>query len=275
MYSLSTPQPTPLQYPQSYQPTQVQQYQQQTTYAPHPQPPSNLDTLHKDINNLISTAKAEFLTDVNNSSLRDKLKALLDLQSVLSNHRIAPHELEAVRQKVAELSAPPAPPAPVPYPPPVLSTPVPFTNGMNPSQQVAPESHTHVSAPPIPPPNHIHQSDISIINSNRLADILAKAQQGPRISVSTSSPAPYTAPPVATLPAPTSTGGPSSLLAQLRAAGFLDSEGGTPLNGSIAPPPSQYMPPQVSGHTPTAQLAPPPRIATDNDVELTSASLKK
>ena len=272
MYPLSTPQPTPLQYPQTYQPTQVQQYQQQTTYAPHPQPPSNLDSLHKDIDNLISTAKAEFLADVNNSSLRDKLKALLDLQSMLSAHRIAPHELEAVRHKVAELSAPPGP---APYPPPILSTPVPFTNGMNASQQVATEGHTHVSVPPVPPPTHTHHSDISIVNSNRLADILAKAQQGPRTTVPTSSPAPYTAPPLIPLPASTSRGEPSSLLAQLRAAGILGPEGGTPVNGSVAPPPSQYMAPQVSGHTPIAQLAPPPRIATDNDVELTSASLKK
>lgn len=272
MYPLSTPQPIPVQYPQTYQPIQVQQYQQQTNYAPHPQPPSNLDSLHKDINNLISTAKAEFLADVNNSSLRDKLKALLDLQSILSNQQIAPHELEAVRHKVAELSAPPAP---APYPPPVLSTPVPFTNGMNASQLVAPESHTHISVPPVPPPTHTHHPDISIMNSTRLADILAKAQQGPRTTVTTSSPAPYTAPPVVPLPASTSRGESSSLLAQLRAAGILGPEAGTPVNGSVAPPPFQYIPPRVSGQTPTAQLAPPPRIAIDNDVELTSASLKK
>ena len=272
MYPHATPQPTHLQYPQTYQSTQVQQYPQQTTYAPQPQPPSNLDSLHKDINNLISTAKAEFLADVNNSNLRDKLKALLDLQSVLSNHQIAPHELEAVRRKVAELSAPPAPTS---YPPPMLSTPVPYTNGMNISQQTAPESHSHISAPPVPPPTHTHQPDISIINSTRLADILAKAQQGPRTIVTTSSPTPYTAPPVVTLPASTSAGEPSSLLTQLRAAGILPPEGGTPVNGSAAPPSSQYVPPQASGHTPTARLAPPPRIATPNDVELTSASLKK
>ena len=214
---------------------------------------------------------------MNNSILRDKLKALLDLQSILSYHQLAPHDLEAVRHKVAELSAPPLPPS---YPPTVITTPTPYSSVMDATQRIVSQDHMQLSVPAAPLAVQQHQPDISVFNSNRLADILAsaKAQQAPQTPAVTSTPVPHTQPPLIPIPSSTSGSEPSSLLAQLRAAGILAPEGNTPVNGALAPPPTQFPAPQVPGYTPTippAKLAQPSRIAAQNDVELTSASLKK
>ena len=198
--------------------------------------------------------------------------------------QLAPHEVEAVQRQVAELKAAglSAPPTSASYVPPVNIAPVPYANDINARQQILPQNIPQVSAPAASPPVQVQprQPDILSLNSNRLADILAsaKAQQAPRTSTATSTPVPYNQPPVIPVPASTSEGEPSALLAKLRAAGILGPEGSTPVNGALAPPPSQYPPPQLLGNTsplPPAKLAHHSRIAAQNDVELTSASLKK
>ena len=261
----------------------MQQYPQRAVYAPHPQPPSNLDSLHKDIQNLVSHAKSEFLTNVNNSVLRDKLKALVDLQSILTTHQLAPQELEAVRQKVAELSALPVS---APYSQPAITTATPYLQALNPAEIVNSQNHAPMSAPPTqatltaaPPTQQQSQTDLLTMNSSRLADILAsaKAQQAPSTPPSVPTPLPYNQPLTVPVPASSSGGEPGSLLARLRAAGLLAPSGNTPVNGALASHPP-YQPPPVSSRTPTTPLASlvnPPQRASQNDVELTSASLKK
>ncbi|KAL8791368.1 MAG: hypothetical protein Q9195_005906 [Heterodermia aff. obscurata] len=262
---------------------QVQQYPQRAVYAPPPQPPSNLDSLHKDIQNLVSHAKSEFLTNVNNSVLRDKLKALVDLQSILTTHQLAPHELEAVRQKVAELSALPAS---APYSQPAVSTSTPYLQAPNPTEILNPQNHAPISAPPIhatptaaPSTQQQSQTDLLTMNSSRLADILAsaRAQQASSTPSSAPTPLPYNQPSIVPVPASNSSGEPSSLVARLRAAGLLAPGGNTPVNGTMASHP-QYPPPHLPSRTPTTPLASlvnPSQRASQNDVELTSASLKK
>ena len=262
---------------------EAQQYPHRIQFTPHPQNPANLDSLHKDIENLIATAKSEFSEDVNNAVLREKLKALLDLQSSLRARQLAPHELEAVRQKVAELSAPSLS---APYPPHMNATPAPYSGTTSTGQHVAPQDHTQVSAPSVPshlaaPPfsQQQNQPDLSILSSNRLADILAsaKALQAPPTPPVASTPIPYNQPSNDPTPAAGSGGEPSALVARLRAAGILAPERSTSVNGSLVPP-SQYPPPQTSGQLPTtplAGLASPSQVVSENDVELTTASLKK
>ena len=220
---------------------------------------------------------------MNNSVLRDKLKALVDLQSILTTQQLAPHELEAVRQKVAELSALPVS---APYSQPAITTPTPYLQAPNPTEILNPQNHTPISAPPTqvtptaaPPTQQQSQTDLLTMNSSRLADILAsaKAQQAPSTPPVAPAPLPYNQPLTVPVPASTSSGEPGSLLARLRAAGLLAPSGNTPVNGALSSHP-QYQPPQISNRTPTtplASLANPPRRASQNDVELTSASLKK
>lgn len=201
---------------------------------------------------------------------------------MLEAHQLAPHDLEAVRRKVAELKVAglSAPPASASYVPPLNIAPAPYGDDINVRQQILQQSIPQISAPAAPPAVQVQarQPDILTLNSNRLADILAsaKAQQAPRTPPGTSTTVTYTQPPV--IPASTPRGEPSALFAKLRAAGILGPEGSTPVNGALAPPPSQYPPPQLPGHTsilPSAKLAHPSRIVAQNDVELTPASLKK
>ena len=282
-YPHPPPQPTPPPYNQPYQQLPVQQYPQRPAYAPHLQPPSNLDSLHKDIQNLVSHAKSEFLTNVNNPVLRDKLKALVDLQSILTTHQLAPHELEKVRQKVDELSVFPVS---APYSQPAIATPMPYLQAPNPTEILNPQNHAPMGAPSTqvtptaaPPTQQQGQTDLFNMNSSRLADILAsaKAQKTSSTPPAAPTPLPYNQPLNVPIPTSSSSGDSSSLLARLRAAGLLAPSGTMPVNGAPASHP-QYPPQPMSSRTPTTPLASlvnPSQRASQNDVELTSTSLKK
>ena len=220
---------------------------------------------------------------MNNSVLRDKLKALVDLQSILTTHQLAPHELEAVRQKVAELSALPVS---TPYSQPAIPTPTPYLQASNPTEILNPQNHAPMSAPPTqvtptaaPPTQQQSQTDLLTMNSSRLADILAsaKAQKAPSTPPAAPNPLPYNPPLTVPVAASTSSAEPGSLLARLRAAGLLAPSGNTPVNGAPSSRP-QYPPPPISSRTPTTPLASlvnPSQRASQNDVELSSTSLKK
>ena len=219
---------------------------------------------------------------MNNSVQRDKLKALVDLQGILTSQQLALHELEAVRQQVAELSTPSISTA---YSPPGINATASYPSSMNAPQHIVTNNIAQASAP-VPllsaVPSHLQQqpqSELSILNSSRLADILAsaKAQQAPPTPPNAPTPVPYSQPSVTPVPVSSSGGDSNSLLAQLRAAGFLAPNGNTPVNGPHIPP-SLHPPANALSHTPTtprAELARPSKVTAENDVELNMASLKK
>ena len=255
-----SPQPTPSQ----FQPP----FQQPASFQQPPQP-DNIDSLHRDIEDLIRIARAEFATNPYDTAIQTRLKALLDLQSILKSQQLPPDQIELIRDQVAQLSptSRPSSVAPPPTaPPPVLAA---------------------VPAPP-PPQNPTVQQppDLqALLSSNAFADLLASAARAQQTS---------TAPPNATIPlrqpqastpqppnppinAPT--GGGNSLLAQLRANGLLPPAGSTPVNG-LVPPPSHQFPfsiPTPNVQTPPtlpANIARPALTELRNDVQLTSASVK-
>ncbi|KAI4126717.1 MAG: hypothetical protein LQ338_003620 [Usnochroma carphineum] len=260
------PQPTPPAYQLPYQPP--------TPYAPQPPPLEDLASLHRDIEDLISTTKHEFAARHWDTQLQTKLKALLDLQSIMRSQQLPPIQIQAVRNQVSQLAqtsqpAPLLPPASMPLPNPV-PTPVPSTY-------------------PAPPPSSSQPSaDLqSLINSNALADILASAaranQNTPVPSVSPSAPPPqYPPEPTSQAPsnpAPTSSSSTTSLLANLQALGMLAPSSSAP-NGTIPAPQSSSLystSQQINSNTPPLQAANPARpllAEVPNDVELTNASLK-
>lgn len=241
-------------------------------YTSQPPPAQDLASLHRDIENLISITKHEFAARHWDTQLQTKLKALLDLQSIMRSQQLPPDQIQAVRDQVSQLaqSTRPAhslPPAPVPLPNPV-PTPVP-------SSFPAPSSST--SQP---------SADIqSLISSNALADILAsaaRAKQSTPVPPEPSNAPPPQYPPAnlaQSLPnqAPTPSSNTTSLLANLQALGMLTSNASTP-NGSVpSAQPSTLYPQQFNPHTPSMQTAHqvrPPLAEIHNDVELTNASLK-
>ena len=242
-----------------------------------PPPTQDLASLHRDIDNLISTTKHEFAARHWDTQLQTKLKALLDLQAIMRSQQLPPNQIQAVRNQVSQLAQISQPAVPtsslpqssIPMPDPV-PTPVP----------------SRYSAPP--PSVSQQPADLqSLISSNALADILASAarakQSTPVPAMSPSVQPPQfsqdntsQAPPI---PVPTPSHNASSLLANLQALGMLASNTGTP-NGHLAPtqPSSLYPPSQpIDSGTPLVQPANsvrPPLAEIPNDVELTNASLK-
>ncbi|KAL8983502.1 MAG: hypothetical protein Q9177_004960 [Variospora cf. flavescens] len=262
----------PPHHPQPTAQTYQIPYQTPMPYTSQPPPAQDLASLHRDIENLISITKHEFAARHWDTQLQTKLKALLDLQSIMRSQQLPPDQIQAVRDQVSQLaqSTRPAhslPPAPVPLPNPV-PTPVP-------SSFPAPSSST--SQP---------SADIqSLISSNALADILAsaaRAKQSTPVPPEPSNAPPPQYPPAnlaQSLPnqAPTPSSNTTSLLANLQALGMLTSNASTP-NGSVpSAQPSTLYPQQFNPHTPSMQTAHqvrPPLAEIHNDVELTNASLK-
>ncbi|KFZ06444.1 hypothetical protein V501_07407 [Pseudogymnoascus sp. VKM F-4519 (FW-2642)] len=277
------------QYPPPYgnqQQQQPGQYQPPAATQPwQPQPAQsrgygvlddNIDTLNSDIARLITAAKSEFAQNPYDGSIQTRLKALLDLQSILGSQKLPPDQIALIKDQVKALSAASKPQAPPPQPAPApVQTPV------------------AVSQPPAQQP-----SLASLLGGqNALAALLARSTSTPR---ATPPPPPANVQPAHsqpsyTLPAyppaqgptarpPSATPNPMSLLDQLRAAGLLPSEpaptGAPPIRQMphIPPPgafPGIFPPPPVL-HGQPGQLpawAGGPQAAVDI-VQLTPASLK-
>lgn len=163
-------------------------------------------------------------------------------------------QLHAVRNQINALSAPPA----------HSSAPAPFTLAPQaPQPQYAPPSQQRPLqvAPPSTPGLQ------ASLDSKNLAEIIARAQQAPATPPASqpSLPQPQSTP----ISNPSTQSAPADLLATLRAKGLLTGDSNTPVNGLAG-----YPPPSTTNTPPTVPtgLA---RGPSTNDVELTSASLKR
>lgn len=258
--------------PQSATPSWQQLQLQQGYQAPR----ASLDTLNSDIANLISGAKIEFAQNPYDGSIQSRLKALLDLQSILSTQQLPSDQLGAVRDQVAHLSLAAkstsqtqAPPKPMPPPAPVV-----------------------VAQPSVQQP-----SLSSLLGPGALAALMARSSATPVAQtppppqpvVPVPSPQrqysqpPYVPPPAVAVPsAPASAS--SSLLDQLRAAGMLPAMPATPststptiptiplshLTGTVPP----GFPPPLPFLNSPSHNGRPALTEIRNDVQLKSASLK-
>ncbi|KAI4103245.1 MAG: hypothetical protein LQ339_004348 [Xanthoria mediterranea] len=264
------PQPTPPNFQPPYQPPNP------NTYPYQPPPMQDLNALHRDIENLISTTKLEFAARHWDTGLQTKLKALLDLQSIMRNQQLPPNQIQAIRDQVSQLAQTQPPATPTPGMPP---------SSMLPPNPVPTPTASTFYAPPSStsqPPADIQR----LLDSNALAEILASAarakQSTPVQSAAPSIPPPMNPPPVTSLPQPDRTSTPSSnttsLLANLKALGMLMPDTSTPNGAMPTSQPSGFplshhnysnTPPMRSSH-----LARPPLQEIRNDVELNNSSLK-
>ena len=251
-------QPPQMQYhppPQVPQPQQ-QPYRQPISYPQQTSPPQHqFDSLNRDIADLVRTTKEQIAANVYDHALQGRLQALVALQNIMSQQQLPPDQLQAVRNQINALSAPPTTlPNQAPYVPPPQSI-----------QPQHPQPPLHGSQPAPSPAHHSLQASSG---SRNLADIIARAQR-----------APATPPvPQVSLPQPqhTSTSQaqaplvPNDLSALLRAHGYLAAGANTPVNGSLGDtPPSTFI--NTSSILPLGTE----RDSSVNHVELTSASLKK
>jgi pre-mRNA cleavage complex 2 protein Pcf11 len=168
--------------------------------------------LNSDIANLIAASKVEFAQNPYDGSIQTRLKALLDLQSILQSQKLPPEQIALIKDQVAQLSIaakPQPPPTPVVQPP----APTPVTVSQPPTQQPTLAS--------------------LLGGSDALAALLARASATPQAPtpppqpvLPVRSPQPqYAKPQYPPVPPPASNStavvDPNSLLEKLRAAGML------------------------------------------------------
>ncbi|PGH13738.1 hypothetical protein AJ79_03437 [Helicocarpus griseus UAMH5409] len=252
-----TPPQVPPRMPQQY-PSNGQPYpppQQSQPYGQPFQEPIDLGALHRDIENLILTARADFATNPLDPSIQQRLKALLDLQNILQQQKLPQDQLKLIRDQVSQLS-----PAPQPPPRVVPTPPIPQPVQSVPSQTPQPNLQ-------------------ALLNPNTIAELLkATTNQQSRTpppplippflqpqATSTSTPPP---PPPSTAPVQTE----NPLIASLRARGLLP-----PPTGSTSPTPPNlpFILPGQGGYTPPAAMSQlPNQPEVKIKVQMTSASIR-
>ena len=215
--------------------------------------------LNSDIDKLITTSKAEWAQNPYDNSIGTRLKALLDLQTILQNQQLPPDQIALIKDQVDQLSQAANKPQP-------------------PSTPVYPLVPVAAAQPPAQQP-----SLSSILGPSALAAI-ARASATPQpvapmqVATQIRSPQPpyvqpYQPPPSA--PTPTPAPEASSLLDRLRAAGMLPAVStptSAPSSLSSLPLPPGFPPPFLNT-PPTASRT--PLAGLTNDVVLKPASLKE
>ncbi|WYZ37500.1 hypothetical protein EsH8_II_001006 [Colletotrichum jinshuiense] len=254
--------------------------------GPPPAVGINKDSLGQDIQKLIDASKLEFAQNPHDHSIQQRLKALLDVQSLLQHQNLPQDQLALIKNQVADLavkvrpfsaqsSTPAATPVPHHPPPPPAAAPVVPPSG--PSQQ---QGSLTLDA---------------LLGQGALAALLSRGSATPQLptptppppqaSIAIRSPPPQRAEPQRQPSAPPATD-PMALLAGLRQAGLLS--GGapnaipTPAPAPAPAPPSGMpmlphglLPPNLASLLASGQLPPRPPLGGMNGNQLDAAALKQ
>ncbi|CCU82403.1 mRNA cleavage factor complex component Pcf11 [Blumeria hordei DH14] len=86
------------------QPTTSQSNWQQFTPQGFQSGEASRDTLNSDVERLIAESKAAWARNMQDTAASTRLKALLDLQSILQNQKLPPDQIALIRNQVAQLS---------------------------------------------------------------------------------------------------------------------------------------------------------------------------
>ena len=219
-----------------------------------------MDTLGADIGALVAATKDEFARNLYDTGVQQRLKALLDLQSIVQSQQLPPDQLRLIRDQVAQLSAagkqpvmsiptptlPYMPPAPLQAPPP---QPTAQQSLFPPGALESLLAATNVASNITPPPRPASQG-----HSSFSAQLAASGS--------------------------TSVGQESSLMAALRAAGMVPPVTSSPVPAPALPvnvPYPNSLPQMTSFATPPQLSATPISSGytpAQNDTQMTSASLK-
>ncbi|KAI1646460.1 hypothetical protein F4815DRAFT_198089 [Daldinia loculata] len=264
----STPQPTPGL--MAFQPPQLGGYGV-------PQAGISIDALNNDIQRLITASKAQIALNPHDPSIQTRLKALMDLQTILQTQNLPQDQLVLVKNQIADLAVTiRAPPSQTPTPTPI------------PQPQPAPVA---VAPPPAPAPK---VSLDSLFGAGALAALMARNSATPQASapyhpptpaaVHTPPPLPQPKPveskkPVTTHQPPPPPSDPMALMNMLRQAGLLP--GTAPVSSSTPvsrPTPSNSFP--VAFNTPAMvpvvqHIRPSTLEGLTSDIVLKPSSLKQ
>ncbi|KAF2660164.1 hypothetical protein K491DRAFT_674945 [Lophiostoma macrostomum CBS 122681] len=232
----------------------------------YPAPISSVDleNLKAELSKIITNTKTAWALSPSDVSIQTKLKALLDLETVLKTQTLPPQQLEAVRNQIQALSPSPAP-LPFYAPPPSIAPAVPTPQQAAPFPPASTPVNIAQLLASIKPPPTPQQSSTPTISTPSLADMLRRVSTPTQASSTPTAMPPFFAPPfsappqaapslpqAAPPPAPTPVADLASLLAQ------FTKPAGTPAVAH-APPPQpaplpQFPPPQIGA--PPASGAP-------------------
>lgn len=201
------------------------------------------DVLNKDIEDLIVATRMESTQNPHDSGIQTRLKALMDLQSIVRSGGLPQDQLVLVRKQVDELAVKMRVPTPS-LPPQVGSgglQPVPAAAHVVPTAHFThppPSSSTTPQVPtPTVPASATPVTIDSLLGKGALAALLA--QQAKTSANTTPSPVVPTPPPASIVPAaPAPASDPMSVIQQLRQAGLLGGAAPTPSQAPAAPAPS-------------------------------------
>lgn len=229
-----------------------------------PPPGISVDALNNDIQQLIAASRAEFARNPHDPSIQTRLKALLDLQSILQTQNLPRDQLVLIKNRIAELAVtiratPAQTPTPVPIAPAVAVAPPP-------------------SAPPAAPKVSID----SLLGSGALAALLARSSATPQVS--TPQPPPATmairSPPPQRVdlpkPAAPAPADALSLMDMLRKAGMIPPPSTGSASGSTPTPNHMPSMPSLPFPLPRPAVTGPPTVENMTlDISLTPSSLKQ
>lgn len=208
-------------------------------------PDVQLESLNRDLEALIASARNDFANSPFNPTSQQRLKALLDLQRILQSQQLPPDQLKAVRDQLATYAVPPAP-----------------------AQNPAPAPPAPVPTPPTLPAS---QPLSQLLNSETLAGLL-KATAGNQ--------QPTPPPQFPTIPQMPTTSTPqpaeNPLIAALRLRGLLPSASAPPSLASGTPPMGGSLPFMIPGHLQSTPPASTPQASTPSSstVPMNTASMK-
>ncbi|TQS35538.1 hypothetical protein Golomagni_04041 [Golovinomyces magnicellulatus] len=217
----------------------------------YPPGETSIDALNNDVDRLIMESKAAWAQNMQDTAVSTRLKALLDLQSILQNQKLPPDQISLIRIQVAQLSE-------------------------------ASKTQSIIQAPRTPalaPSMHTQPTSVdSILGPGALAALLARQSANPHniSQPATQFPSPQAPPaqlsyqPVAQITTPNpNTNSNAVLLEKLRAAGIIGGSPAAPVTSSF----NMISPLKVSlvGTAPNPKA---PTVDISNDIELKSASLK-
>ncbi|KXJ96929.1 hypothetical protein Micbo1qcDRAFT_199683 [Microdochium bolleyi] len=264
----STPQPSPLT--AAFQPPA-----HMGSGYPAPQAGISIDSLNDDIQRLIAAFRAQIAQNPHDTSMQTRLKALMDLQTILQLQNLPQEQLVLVKNQITELAV---------------------TIRASSAQAPTPVQPVAV-APPLPPPAAKPAaapkvSLDSLLGSGALAALMARnsvtpqppTPQPPAAAAALRSPPP---PRQAEVPkpaaAPASSGNPMDLLNALRARGLIGGSAPPPSNNSTPVPAAISLPPPPPPGLPTLPIPLPGQLPTQppslefitGDISLTASSLKQ
>lgn len=219
----------------------------------------SVETLSSDIQNLIVAMRAEFSQNPHDSGAQSRLKALLDLQSVVQHSNLPPDQLELIKNKVTELAAVTiratlghssanSTPIPAPVAPPSMALPVhPPSTSVTPSPVLAAQP-----AAPLTLDSLLGKGAMAALlsmqsgnsqhnNSTPTPPFAGVPIRSPQMNYNEPPKAAAAPPPMAAAPASNA----SSLLDQLRAAGMLPPATPTNVPAPSQPPAAPVLPPSL------------------------------